>query len=121
VQEATETRAPGGNRPDLSDRQECRREIYRLAPISAANSGGGHRNQARRRRGDTVARAGERKEKRWARGSDRSVWPSHLVGFDQVGWRRQVGQAWQVGLRGFLTKFKNRNWIENKGVFGKTF
>jgi hypothetical protein len=53
-----------GNRPDLSDRQERRREIYRLAPISVANSGGGRRNQARWRRGDTVTRAGERKEKR---------------------------------------------------------
>jgi hypothetical protein len=64
AQEATEMRAPGGNRLDLSDRQERHREIYRLAPISVANSGGGRRNQARRRRGDPVARAGERKEKR---------------------------------------------------------
>jgi hypothetical protein len=47
----------GDNRPDLSDRQECRREIYRLAPISAANSNGGRWNQARLRRGDAVARA----------------------------------------------------------------
>jgi hypothetical protein len=39
-----------------------------LAPISAANSGGGRRNQARRRRGDAVAREGERKRTRWARG-----------------------------------------------------
>jgi hypothetical protein len=57
-------RAPGGNRLDLSDRQERRREIYRLAPISAANSGGGRQNQAQRLRGDAVARAGKRKEKR---------------------------------------------------------
>jgi hypothetical protein len=80
-----------GDRPDLSDRQERRHEINRLAPISAANSNGGCQNQARRRWGDAVARAaGERKERgEW--GSDPSVWPSHLVGFDQVGRRRQVG------------------------------
>jgi hypothetical protein len=54
----------GGNQQDLSDRQEHRREMYQLAPISEANSGRGHRNQARRRRGDAVARAGERKETR---------------------------------------------------------
>jgi hypothetical protein len=54
----------GGNRQDLSDRQERHREIYRLVPISAANSGGGRHNQARRRQGDAVARAGERKRTR---------------------------------------------------------
>jgi hypothetical protein len=53
-----------GNRLDLSDRQERRHEIYRLAPISAANSGGGRRNQVWWQRGDAVTRAGERKEKR---------------------------------------------------------
>jgi hypothetical protein len=35
-----------------------------LAPISAANSDGGHRNRARRWQDDAVARAGERKETR---------------------------------------------------------
>jgi hypothetical protein len=58
----------GGNRQDLSNRQERHREIYQLAPISTANSSGGRRNQAQRRRGDAVARAGERKRTRWARG-----------------------------------------------------
>jgi hypothetical protein len=36
-----------GNRPDLSDRQEHRRKIYPLLPISAANSSEGRRNRAR--------------------------------------------------------------------------
>jgi hypothetical protein len=72
--------------------------IYRLQPISTADSGGARRNRARRRRGDAVARAGERKRTRASEGvaigrSGRS----HLVGFDQVGWRRQVGPARQVG------------------------
>jgi hypothetical protein len=58
----------GGNRQDLSDKQERHREIYRLVPISVANSGGGHQNQARRRQDSAVARAGERKRTRCARG-----------------------------------------------------
>jgi hypothetical protein len=78
----------GGNRPDLSDRQERCREIYRLAPILASNSGEGRRNQARWQWGDAVARARARGRREVSEGSDRSVWPSHLVGFDQVGRHR---------------------------------
>jgi hypothetical protein len=95
--EATEPRAQGGNRPDLSDRQEHRHEIYRLQPISVANSGGGGRNRARRRRGDAVARARARGRREVNAMSAQSVWPSHLVGFDHAGRRRQVGRARQVG------------------------
>jgi hypothetical protein len=52
--------------------------------------GGGEAMQSPER-----ARGGRRRRR--ARGYDRSGWPSHLVGFDQVGWRRQVGLARQVG------------------------
>jgi hypothetical protein len=62
-----------GNRPDLSDRQEHRCKIYRLLPISMANSGGGRRNRARRRRGDAVARARARGRREVSEASDRSV------------------------------------------------
>jgi hypothetical protein len=63
----------GGNRPDLSDRQEHHREIYRLRPISAANFGGGSRNRARRRVGDAVARARARGRREVNATSARSV------------------------------------------------
>jgi hypothetical protein len=97
----------GGNRPDLLDRQERHHEIYRLRPISAANSGGGGRNRARRRRGDAVARARARGRREVNAMSARSVWPSHLVGFDHAGQRWQGGPdptggpSWQVGLGRF--------------------
>jgi hypothetical protein len=73
--EVKETRAPGGNQLDLTDRRERRHRIYRLRPISIADSGGACRNRAWRRWGDAVARAGERKRMRCARGCGRSVWP----------------------------------------------
>jgi hypothetical protein len=63
----------GGNRPDLTDRQERRREIYRFLPISVANFGGGRRNRARRRRDDTVARAWARGTREVSEASNRSV------------------------------------------------
>jgi hypothetical protein len=44
-----------------------------LLPISAANSGGGHRNRARRWRGDVVARARARGTREVSEASDRSV------------------------------------------------
>jgi hypothetical protein len=47
---------PGSNRVDLADRRNRRRLIYRLSGISAAETDGACRNQARRWRGDTVAR-----------------------------------------------------------------
>jgi hypothetical protein len=60
-----------------------------LALISAANSSGGGRNQARRQRGDAVARAaGERKERGKRGGAAGPFVRCHLVGFDQVGQRR---------------------------------
>jgi hypothetical protein len=94
AQEATEPRAQGGcNRPNLLDRQECRCEIYRLWPISAANSGGGGQNRARWQWGDAVARARARGRREVNATSARSVWPSHLVGFDQAGRFRQEGHA----------------------------
>jgi hypothetical protein len=40
---------PGGNRVDLADRRNRHRLIYRLSTISAAETGGARRNQARRR------------------------------------------------------------------------
>jgi hypothetical protein len=46
-----------------------------LRPISTADSGRARRNRARQRRGDAVAKAGERKRTRCARGCGRSVWP----------------------------------------------
>jgi hypothetical protein len=89
---------PGGNRQDLTDRQERHRLIYRLVTISAADSGGARRSQARRRRGDAVARASARKRMRASKGGATGrAGQGHLVGFDQVGWRRQVGPARQVG------------------------
>jgi hypothetical protein len=63
----------GGNRPDLSDRQERCCKIYRLIPISAANSGGGHQNRARWRRGDAVTRAQARGRREVSEASARSV------------------------------------------------
>jgi hypothetical protein len=47
---------PGSNRVDLADRRNRRRLIYRLSVISLAETDGAHRNRARRRRGDAVAR-----------------------------------------------------------------
>jgi hypothetical protein len=68
--------------------------IYRSVTILAADSGGARRNRARRRRGDVVARASARKKTRASEGgSTGRASQGHLVGFDQVGWRRQVGLA----------------------------
>jgi hypothetical protein len=67
------------NRQDLSDRQERCRGIYRLRPISAADSGGARRNRARRWRGDVVARARAREEEEASEG----VWP---VGLTEATW-----------------------------------
>jgi hypothetical protein len=50
------------------DRQERHCLIYRLVPISVADSSGAHRNRARRRRGDAVARASTRKRTRASKG-----------------------------------------------------
>jgi hypothetical protein len=49
-------RRRGRNRADLADRRNLYRLIYRLGGISAAETDGAHRNQARRRRGSAVAR-----------------------------------------------------------------
>jgi hypothetical protein len=87
----------------VADRQEHRREIYWLAPISAANTGGGHRNRARQRQGDAVARAGKRKRTRRAR----EVRP---VGLTEPPGRVRPGRPapgrWSE--RGFLTNFKKQ-------------
>jgi hypothetical protein len=76
---------PGGNRLDLADRRNRRRLIYRLSTISAAETGGACRNQARRRRGDAVARGVAReKETRVSEGERRPVGRTEpLVGLDQ--------------------------------------
>jgi hypothetical protein len=80
------------------DRRESHRLIYRLVPISAADSGGARQNRARRRRGNAVTRASARKRTRASEGGATSrAGQGHLVGFDQVGWHRQVGPARQVG------------------------
>jgi hypothetical protein len=89
VQEATEPRAQGGNRQDLTDRQVRRREIYRAHPISTASSRGSGRNRARRRQRrlsheSSGERKGEGEHVDWP-GQER---PSHLVGLNQVDWRR---------------------------------
>jgi hypothetical protein len=94
VWEVTEPRAQGGNQQDLTDRQVRHREIYRAHPISTASSGGSSRDQARRRRWrlsheSSGERKGEGERADWT-GRER---PSHLVGLDQVGWCRQVGQG----------------------------
>jgi hypothetical protein len=113
AQEATETRAPGGNQPDILDRQERHREIYRLLPISAANSGRGRRNQAWRRRGDAVARAR-------ARGTREVSEASGRVGLTEPPGRVRPGgpgptggPGWQVGLGRFLTSKKTENYKGN--------
>jgi hypothetical protein len=54
---------PGGNRVDLTNRQNRHRLIYRLSVISTAKTDGARRNQARRRRGDTIARGVAREKK----------------------------------------------------------
>jgi hypothetical protein len=62
---------PGSNRQDLSDRRNRRRLIYRLGPISAADSGGARRNRARRQQGDAV----DTSERGGATGrADRATW-----------------------------------------------
>jgi hypothetical protein len=49
--------ARGSNRGDFADRQVCRREIYQIRPILAANSGGGGRNRGWHGSGDSVTGA----------------------------------------------------------------
>jgi hypothetical protein len=73
---------PGGKRLDLANRRNHCRLIYRLSIISAADSGGARRNQARRRRGDAVAKgARERRRRERASGNgDRSGGPSRWSG-----------------------------------------
>jgi hypothetical protein len=67
AQDALEPRAPGGNQPDLTDRQVRHRRIYWLLPISAANSGGSGRNQVRRRRGRRSRQSSGERRKRGGR------------------------------------------------------
>jgi hypothetical protein len=79
-----------GNRPDLTDRQVHRRGIYRLRPISAANSGGGRRNRARQQWGDAIARAQAREEEEVSEESDR-------VGLTGPPGRVQPGRPAPIG------------------------
>jgi hypothetical protein len=76
---------------------------WRLTPaeVVGIKRGGGEATQSLEQ-----ARGGRRSEQGGATGRfDRC----HLVGFDQVGRRRQVGQAWQERLGEVLIHFKNRN------------
>jgi hypothetical protein len=75
----------GRNRLVLADRRNRRRLIYRLSIVSAADSGGAHRNRARRWRGDAVTRGSAReKTTRVSVEGKRPVGPTEpLVGFDQ--------------------------------------
>jgi hypothetical protein len=89
---------PGGNRSDLADRRNRRRLIYRLSIISAADSGGAHRNRARWRRGDAVARGGAREKATRVSEGEATGRADRAAGrVRPVGWRRQVGLARQVG------------------------
>jgi hypothetical protein len=77
----------GSNQRDLTDRQLRHREIYRMHPISMANSGGGGRNRGRDGSGDPVAGARARGGEGGASSGRVGERPSHLVGLDQVGQR----------------------------------
>jgi hypothetical protein len=90
---------PGGNRVDLADRRNCHRLIYRLITILATKTGEARRNQARRRRGDAVARGGARERAtRVSEGEEATGRADRAAGRARpVGWRRQVGLARQVG------------------------
>jgi hypothetical protein len=112
--EEKETRAPGGNRLDLADREERHRGIYRLRPISVADSSGARRNRARRWRGDTVARARAREEEEASEGGATDRFDRcHLVGPGRpapTGGPSPTGGPGLVGERErIFNQFKNRN------------
>jgi hypothetical protein len=73
---------------DLPIRHHLSGGLWRSSSESSAAAA---RRCSRQREREGEYDAGERV------GCDRLGRPSHLVGFDQVGWRRQVGLAQQVG------------------------
>jgi hypothetical protein len=75
-----------------------------MHPISTANSGGSGLNQGRGGSGDPVARARARSGEGGATTGRVGERPSHLVGLDQVGWHRQVGQRPTGGPGESLTR-----------------
>jgi hypothetical protein len=90
AQEAMETRAQGGNRLDLTDRQVRHRGIYRSRPILVANFGGSGQNRARRQQRRRSRQSSGEGRKR----GGRVEWP---VGLTEPPGRVQPGRPAPTG------------------------
>jgi hypothetical protein len=103
--------------------------IYRLGPISAADSGGARRDRARRQRGDAVARGSARGKttlvsEGGATGrADRVAGRVRPEGLAQIGGPGPIGGPGlaerEVRGRGFNQKFKKKEIELKKRVFRK--